>query len=180
MSMRPAALRAAIIAVLASLWIFPAAAQLPAAPTEAIPAQVVPPAIPVQTPAEALAEDAASYAKQNGVPLDEAIFRLRARRGSVAATDRIAALYKDRLAGISIEHHPEYRIVVLLTGDQPVEDQAIVAAGRSIAVTFHTGAPATRDRIVAAIEKHQAEIRAALPRPPGMGVDPRTGELVVS
>ena len=176
MRMRHAALRAAIIAALATLSIFPAAAQMPAS----VPAaQVVPPALPVQSPADALAQDAAEYAKHNGVPLEEAIFRLRAQQDSVAATDRIALLYKDRLAGISIEHHPEYRIVVLLTGDQPVADEAVVAGGRTIGITFHTGAPATRDRIVAAIEKHQAEIRAALPRPPGMGVDPRTGELVV-
>jgi len=176
MRMRHAALRAAIIAALATLSIFPAAAQMPAS----VPAaQVVPPALPVQSPADALAQDAAEYAKHNGVPLEEAIFRLRAQQDSVAATDRIALLYKDRLAGISIEHHPEYRIVVLLTGDQPVADEAVAAGGRTIGITFHTGAPATRDRIVAAIEKHQAEIRAALPRPPGMGVDPRTGELVV-
>ena len=38
---------------------------------------------------------------------------------------------------------------------------------------------ATREQIVAAIKAHQAEIRAALPRPPAMGADPRTGELVV-
>lgn len=180
MSMRHAALRAAIAAVLATLSVFPAAAQVPAQiPAAAPQAQLVPAAVPVETPAAALAQDAADYARQNRVPLDEAIFRLRAQQESVAATDRIASLYKDRLAGISIEHHPEYRIVVLLTGDQPVEDAAVVAGGRTIGITFHTGAPATRDRIVAAIEKHQAEIRAALPRPPGMGVDPRSGELVV-
>jgi hypothetical protein len=180
MSMRHAALRAAVFAVLATLSVFPAAAQVPAStPTAAPPAQVVPAALPVQTPADALAQDAAEYARQNAVPLDEALFRLRAQQETVATTDRLALLYKDRLAGISIEHHPEYRIVVLLTGDQPVADEAVVAAGRTIAITFHTGAPATRDGILAAIGKHQAEIRAALPHPPGMGVDPRTGELVV-
>jgi hypothetical protein len=180
MSMRHAALRAAVFAVLATLSVFPAAAQVPAStPTAAPPAQVVPAALPVQSPTDALAQDAAEYARQNAVPLDEAIFRLRAQQETVATTDRLALLYQDRLAGIAIEHHPEYRIVVLLTGDQPVADEAVVAAGRTIGITFHTGAPATRDRILAAIGKHQAEIRAALPHPPGMGVDPRTGELVV-
>lgn len=192
MSMRPvalrAALRAAIAAVLATLSVSPAAARAPAqvpaqipasTPTAAPPAQVVPAAVPVQSPAQALAQDAGEYARLNGVSLDEAIFRLRAQQESVPATDRLAALYKDRLAGISIEHHPEYRIVVLLTGDQPVADEAVFAGGRTVPITFHTGAPATRDRIVAAIEKHQADIRAALPHPPAMGADPRTGELVV-
>ena len=173
--MRHAALRVAVAAFLATFSVT-ATAQAPMTP----PAQVVPPASPVQTPAEALAQDAADYARQNGVPLGEAIFRLRAQQESVPATDRLQLLYKDRLAGIAIEHHPEYRIVVLLTGTQPVADEAVFAGGRQVPITFRTGAPATRDRIVAAIERHQAEIRAALPRPPGMGADPRTGELVVT
>lgn len=176
--MRHAALRVAVAAFLAMSCVTAATGQVPA-PLPAIPAQVVPPAAPVQTPAEALAQDAADYARQNGVSLDEAIFRLRAQQESVPATDRLQLLYKDRLAGIAIEHHPEYRIVVLLTGTQPVADEAVFAGGRQVPITFRTGAPATRDRVLAAIEKHQAEIRAALPRPPGMGVDPRTGELVV-
>lgn len=185
MSMRHAVFRAATVAILAILSAMPVVAQV-AAPVPAqtppplsVPAQIVPPVIPVQTPAEALAQDAADYAKQNGVPLEEAIFRLRAQQDSVAATDRLAILYKDRLAGISIEHYPDYRIVVLLTGNQPVADETVVAGGRIVGITFHTGAPATRDEILAAIGKHQADIRAALPHPPGMGVDPRTGELVV-
>ncbi|CAN5862148.1 hypothetical protein BH11PSE6_BH11PSE6_23220 [soil metagenome] len=173
--MRHAALRVAVAAFLATFSVA-ATAQVPTT----LPAQVVPPASPVQTPAEALARDAADYARQNGVPLGEAIFRLRAQQESVPATDRLQLLYKDRLAGIAIEHHPEYRIVVLLTGTQPVADEAVFAGGRQVPITFRTGAPATRDRIVAAIERHQAEIRAALPRPPGMGADPRTGELVVT
>ena len=173
--MRHVALRVTVAAFLATFSVT-ATAQVPTTP----PAQVVPPASPVQTPAEALAQDAADYARQNGVPFDEAIFRLRAQQESVPATDRLQLLYKDRLAGIAIEHHPEYRIVVLLTGTQPVADEAVFAGGRQVPITFRTGAPATRDRIVAAIEQHQAEIRAALPRPPGMGADPRTGELVVT
>ncbi|WP_404334945.1 hypothetical protein AB2M62_14800 [Sphingomonas sp. MMS12-HWE2-04] len=46
-------------------------------------------------------------------------------------------------------------------------------------ITFRTGAKASRDRVVWAITYHQAAIRAALPSPPSMGLDPRTGELVV-
>jgi len=166
---------AALFAIAAAF--APAAAQLPAAP--APQAQLVPAAAPVQTSAAALAHDAAVYAAQNHVSLDEAAYRLRAQEETVAATDRLQLLYKDRLAGIAIEHHPEYRIVVLLTGTQPVEDEAIVAGGRTVPVTFHTGAVATRRQIVAAITRHQAEIRALVPHPPGMGADPRTGELVV-
>jgi hypothetical protein len=48
-----------------------------------------------------------------------------------------------------------------------------------VPVVFRTGARATREQLAAAIEAQQAPIRASLKSAPGMGIDPRTGELVV-
>jgi streptogrisin C len=76
-------------------------------------AQLVAPTPRVQTAVEALAQDAAEYARLNGVGLAEAMRRLRAQEESVAATERLQTLYRDRLAGISIEHHPDYRTAIL-------------------------------------------------------------------
>ncbi|MDB5699501.1 MAG: hypothetical protein JWN69_2305 [Alphaproteobacteria bacterium] len=136
-------------------------------------------AIPhVQSGIEALAQDAGEYARQNGVALDEAMRRLRAQEESVAATDRIRETYSDRLAGIAIEHQPGYRIVVLLTGTDPVAPQSVAAGGLNVPIVFRTGAAATGAAVVAAIRMHQAKIRSLLPSA-GMGLDPRTGELVV-
>ncbi|MEA1013224.1 hypothetical protein [Sphingosinicella sp. LY1275] len=146
-----------------------ASAQSVAAPTP----------VPVQTPAQILAQDGAEYARRYAVPLAEALQRLKAQEESVAATDRLQQAYGDRLVGIAIEHRPAYRIVVLLTGDTPVADQSVSAGGLQVPVVFRTGAKATRAEIITAIRTHQAAIRARLPRPPGMGADPRTGELVV-
>src|SRR5881628_41382 len=78
---------------------------------------------PVQTQAEALAEDAVQYAAAFGVTPDEALRRLKAQQASVTITDGIARQFADRLAGISIEHVPAYRIVVLLTGTEAPIDQ---------------------------------------------------------
>ena len=135
---------------------------------------------PLQTPAEALAQDATEYAARFAVPPEEALRRLGAQQETVAATDRIAAAHADRLAGISIEHAPAHRIVVLLTGDAPVSDELVQAGDATIPVTFRTGAAATRGEVVAAIERHQAAIRARLLHPSGLGLDQRTGELVVT
>ncbi|MDP1027304.1 hypothetical protein Q5H91_08775 [Sphingomonas sp. KR1UV-12] len=132
----------------------------------------------IQTPGDALAQDAAAYAALRSLPLDEALRRLRAQQESVAATDALAAEFRDRLAGIAIEQEP-YRIVVLLTGIDPVAPRIVPAGGMTVPVIFRTGALATRAQLVAAIATHQAEIRAALRRPPGIGVDPRSGQLVV-
>ncbi|HET7282329.1 MAG TPA: hypothetical protein VFI67_08410, partial [Sphingomicrobium sp.] len=78
----------------------------------------------VQTQVEALTDDADQYAAQFGVTTDEALGRLKAQQESVAGTDAIAREFADRLAGISIEHSPEFRIVVLLTGKEPVADRS--------------------------------------------------------
>lgn len=145
---------------------------------QAQPATIVAPAVPIRSIAEALAEDAAVYAARYDVPFESALARLRAQADSVATTDRLAEAYRDRLAGIAIEHVPEYRIVILLTGDAPVPDETIAAGGLIVPIVFHTGAPATRAQILAAIESHQAELRGQLRTPPGLGVDPRAGALV--
>lgn len=150
-----------------------------AAPLAQAPASAAPPP-PVETPAAALAEDAAEYARQFAVPLAEAIARLTAQDASVPLTDRIAEHYQGRLAGIAIEHRPTYRIVVSLTGGEPVAEQRFVAGGITVPVVFRTGAPVTRERVIWAMTYHQAAIRAALRTPPGMGLDPHTGELVVT
>lgn len=133
----------------------------------------------VQTRETALVQDAGEYARLYGVPQDEALRRLRAQHGSVAATDAIARRYRDRLAGISVQHRPDYRYIVYLTGVDPVPETRIRAGGTQVPIVFRTGAKASRDRVVWAITYHQAAIRAALPSPPSMGLDPRTGELVV-
>ncbi|MBA2770686.1 MAG: hypothetical protein H0U34_01520, partial [Sphingomonas sp.] len=137
------------------------------------------PAVEVQTSEEAIAEDAAHYAARHSVTVVEAVRRLRAQEDSVAVTDRIGQALRGRLAGISIQHNPQYRIFVLLTGTEPVANQAALAAGSTVPVVFQLGAAATRDQIVTAMRTHQPALRAQLPNARGMGLDPRTGELVL-
>ncbi|WP_231420702.1 MULTISPECIES: S1 family peptidase [unclassified Sphingomonas] len=164
----------------------PAAAEQAAAPATQAAAPVVqgapvtPTAPGVQLPVDAAMQDAAVYAQRFGVPLDTAMHRLRAQAESVATTDALRTAFADRWAGIAIEHQPDYRIVVLLTGTEPVPDRTIAAGGIVVPIVFRTGAGATRVALLAALSKYQATIRQSLPHPPGMGVDQRTGELVVA
>jgi len=168
-------------------WSATAAAQIVppplAAPVVALPSPVSPAAPPLpgaQSDSQALLQDGAEYARQYDVSIEEAIRRLRAQAASVPATDALAERFRARLAGIAIEHRPAYRIVVTLTGAAPVAPEWIDAGGMLVPVVFRTGAKATREQIVWAMTNHQAAIRAALPSPPSMGLDPRTGELVVT
>jgi hypothetical protein len=148
------------------IWSFAAAAALTTAPAAAQP---------VETQAEALAEDAAQYAIQFGVTAAEALRRLKAQQDSLTATDGMAQEFAARLAGISIEHKPEYRIVVLLTGSEPVAERS--AAG--VPITFRTGAKATHAEAVAAMRRHLIDLRSELPGARGAGYDQRTGEVVL-
>lgn len=162
-ALRNLSMRMLIAALVACLSFAPATAQAPH----------------VQSPAEALAQDAGEYAKQIGVPLDEAMRRLRAQEESVAATDRIRRTYKNRLAGISIKHRPAFRIKVLLTGSEPVAEQAVSAGGMQVPIVFETGARATAEQIVAAMAGRREAILTVLPRLSGMGLDQSKGELVM-
>ena len=130
---------------------------------------------PVQTQVEALADDAEQYAAQFGVTPAEALRRLRAQQDSVPITDAIAREFADRLAGISIEHSPEYRIVVLLTGTQAVADRS--AAG--VPIVFRTGAKATHAQALAALRRHLIDLTTDLPNARGAGYDQGAGEVVL-
>jgi hypothetical protein len=129
----------------------------------------------VQSASEALADDAIQYAAQFAVTPDEALRRLKAQQASVAATDAVAREFADRLAGISIEHVPAYRIVVLLTGDEAVAGRN----GAGIPIVFRTGAKATHAQAVDALRKHLIDLRSDLPNARGAGYDQRTGEVVL-
>ena len=129
----------------------------------------------VQTQTESLTEDAIQYAARFGVTPEEALERVRAQQTSSAVTDAIAQEFASRLAGISIEHAPDYRIVVLLTGSDPVADRS--AAG--VPIVFRTGAKATHAEALAALRKHLIDFRSDMPGARGAGYDQRTGEVVL-
>ena len=130
---------------------------------------------PVETRDQALAEDSIQYAAQFRVTPDEALRRLKAQEHSVVVTDSIAREFSDRLAGISIEHSPSYRIDVLLTGSEPVADRDT----DGIPIIFRIGAKATHAEAVAAMRRHLIDFRRELPGSRGAGYDQRTGEVVL-
>ena len=144
----------------------------------AVPATAAPQE-PVLTRRAAIRQDAAIYAEQHEIPLTEAVRRLRIQEASVPATDGIAAEFADRLAGISVEDAPEYRFVVLLTGNEPVADRTLQVAGSTVRVVFRIGARATHAQAISALRRHLIDLRLELPGARGAGYDQRTGEVVL-
>ena len=66
-------------------------------------------------PSKALLKDAASYADQVGVGLDEAVRRLQLQHEIGALDAALSREERDLFAGLWIEHEPEYRVVVRFT-----------------------------------------------------------------
>ncbi|HXG98825.1 MAG TPA: hypothetical protein VNI79_00220 [Sphingomicrobium sp.] len=138
-----------------------------------------PAAVPIQSRAEAYAQDAIAYAQRYRVAPEEAAVRLRALQASAVVTDRLRLDHRERLVGISIDHQPSLRIIVLLAGDAAVADSSIIVEGMTIPVMFRTGAKATGDEVIRAMLQQGPELVALLRRSRGMGLDQRSGELVM-
>jgi streptogrisin C len=62
-------------------------------------------------PSQALLQDAASYAKDTGVSLDEAVSRLRLQ-GEIGRLEETLTKQEPSFAGLWIEHEPQYKLVV--------------------------------------------------------------------
>jgi len=133
----------------------------------------------VQTPGQALATDAAAYATAHGVSPDEALHRLRLQLASVGAADRLRVQYADRLAGLFIEHSPEWRLVVLLTGEFPAQDLLLGSGDLRVPVQLRGGGAATRTEVLRALDAHRQQLAESVPGIRGMGADPRAGTLLV-
>lgn len=159
-----------------------AAIPQPAEPIILTPEMIVsaPRQIPPESQLDALLADGREYAKRFDTPLMQAVMELELQEASVALTDKLAETWRDRLAGILIDHKPKWRIIVVLTGDTPVRSQQVSVAGVPVTVDFRTGAAATRDRLLAAIDAYGDPLRAAVKHPLGMGVDARHGVLTIT
>ena len=66
---------------------------------------------PPPPPSQALLQDAASYAADNGVTIDEAVRRLRLQT-EIGRLDETLSRQEPGYAGLWIEHKPQYRLVV--------------------------------------------------------------------
>jgi len=133
----------------------------------------------VQSPSEALAADASSYAAAHQVTPDEGLRRLRLQLGSIGVADRLRLQFADRLAGLFVEHEPDWHLVALLTGAMPPTRLLLPAGDLTIPVELRGGAPATRAAVLAAMDAHRRDLADAVPGVRGMGADPRTGTLLV-
>lgn len=89
-------------------------------------------------PSEALLQDAASYADEHRVSLDEAVRRLQLQSEIGALDAALSEAERSTFAGLWIEHEPEFRIVVRFTDPSAEERLRARVAGTSLAGLIET------------------------------------------
>ncbi|AYW43071.1 TPA: hypothetical protein L6A07_33600 [Pseudomonas aeruginosa] len=93
--------------------------------------------------------------------------------------ERLRAQYGKRLAGLYFEKYPD-RLVVRLTGENPVKTQIRRIGAQRVEVVFLPGAAHTYAQLTETLEKRGSEIDRLLPGAHGRYVDERTGEVVIA
>jgi hypothetical protein len=99
----------------------------------------------LEIPAELIAQaeelgqpDAAWYAVEHGVSVEEAVARLEAQATVGPAEARIASALGAPFAGLWIEHEPEFRVVIASTDPTPPGNAAELTAGIDAPVAWET------------------------------------------
>lgn len=123
--------------------------------------------------------DAAWYARDQGVSRKEAVRRLRIQSEMGGLIQRLRKTHEARLAGIVVDHQPEYRLRVRLTGTLAVPTQIHALGGSHLPVVFETGAQATLAELLASMTKNQAALSRVFPTLAGIGTDESTSEIVM-
>lgn len=134
----------------------------------------------VVTADEALRQEAGAYARVHGVGEQEALRRMRIEERMAEVVDRLQEQHRGRLAGIYLQHEPQFRLVVRLTGDGPVRPEVAQLAGSELPVAFEHGAAATREQILERMKSNVPLFRSTFPDLQGVEVDEATGEIVLT
>jgi streptogrisin C len=125
---------------------------------------------------DALRADASAYASRYGVTLDEAAKRLEAQLQAAEMVGSLAAL--STVAGVWLEHEPEFRLVAWFVGRTDEPRVLGLISGSAISVEVRYDAEATLTELVAATELLARSIR---PEDGVTGVSPvvQSGRVLV-
>jgi hypothetical protein len=133
------------------------------------------PVQPVLTAEEALRRDAETYAEEFGISLEEAMRRLELQSGAGDFGNQLELAAGERYAGHWIEHEPDYRLILALSGDEaaPADLLALAASG-PISVTVTVGSHS-----FASLRAAQDALSPVPPAVAGTYVDVRRNAVVV-
>lgn len=119
----------------------------------------------------------AAFAEGFGVSEEEARKRIEASDAIDQYIESLRERYKDRLAFISIEQHPDQHIVVGLKGPQMVPSRRLSGEGATVRVEFEEGYPYNDAEFKVLISNAAKEARKIIPRITGIEGRPELGTI---
>ncbi|NOT87794.1 MAG: hypothetical protein HOP03_06395 [Lysobacter sp.] len=130
-------------------------------------------------PEAPLIKDAAFHAANRGLSLESSLNRLKKESEIAGLIAQLRDAYKDRLAGLYIEHDPVFRIVMRLKSDQIESSRLFDAGTQKVMVEFIPNSKYTQAELRAALDKNLEKIKSAVPTLQGTYTDVKTGEVVL-
>jgi len=129
---------------------------------------------------EALRKEAEAIAESHQISFEDALRRLRlqaaARNGIVA---QLKKEFKDRLAGIYIDHEIDDRLVVRLKGLEKIKDRIIKIDEYDLRVIFEAGQKYSVEEIGALLKEKRGRLLKEIKNIQATFVDETTGEIVL-
>jgi len=128
---------------------------------------------------EALREQAEYMAKARGVPTEDVWRQLKLQDAARSVTSDLREKFKDRMAGIYIEHEPIDRLVVRLKGDAKVANRKLEVDGDVLLIEFIVGQDYTHDELNEIMSKNHHQLMEAIQDIQGMFADEKEGNIVI-
>jgi streptogrisin C len=143
----------------------------------------------VTTPsAKAFDQDAEQYSQDYRVLYSEALRRLIIQNSSGEIVQQLESEFKNRLAGIYFEHEPNYKLIVVLTGNAPILNRNVVlknnttvsfAGSLVLPIEFKVGAKLNRSQLIRMIEENHINLKKAFPNIQAISINEKDGTLDV-
>ncbi|KLI98166.1 hypothetical protein WQ56_15640 [Luteimonas sp. FCS-9] len=128
---------------------------------------------------QALDVDVIGTANALNITPEQARSRLNVEFHAGDLAERIRSEHKDRVAGIYIEHEPESRLVVRLTGHEAIRPEFHQFGADRLEVAYELGAEHTFAELQRWFDSFVPKLHASLTNWQGGYVDERTGEIVL-
>lgn len=114
-----------------------------------------------------------------GISPQAAASRMNVEEHASEIVERIRTRYAHRLAGVYIEHEPTHRLVVRLTGFNPVRQEFHQFGADQLVVDYQLGAEHTFANLQKRFDQGFAGLKRHLPELQSGYVDERTGQIVL-
>lgn len=128
---------------------------------------------------ETLSFDAQQLALSEGISLPDALKAVRTQEDIGNEIGRLREVNAGQVAGIYVEHVPNYKIIVTMKGNAANKQTLLKTASGNVPVEYRYGAKASTEEMIQAYEKNLDKIKALIPNVQGIGTDEKSGQIAL-